>query len=294
MLAPAPATSDRPAAQRFDLALVLSGGGARGFAHIGVLQVVDELRLPADLVVGVSMGSIVGAGYAAGFTPDQMLELARAMRVRSVFRPRPGRQSFADPAGLREAIQTIFGDRTFADLQRELLVVSASVLDGQPFVFRDGLLVDALVASCSIPLLFPPISHQGAYLLDGGLVNALPLGLARQLGARQIVAVDASSHVRHLFKLPVVRHAARGVVRALELRRAPADLSRLRIVSRILHHASQPLDAAPVDVLIRPSFGYRTTYHYQHWQEMVARGRAAAEQVRPELMALRDVTGASA
>jgi predicted acylesterase/phospholipase RssA len=273
----------------FRLALVLSGGGARGFAHIGVLQVVEELQLPVDLVVGVSMGSIIGAGYAAGFSSAQMADLARIMRVQSVFRRGRDGRSFADPAGLRATIHGIFGERRFEDLERALLVVSASVLDGQPFVFRSGAVVDALVASCSIPLMFPPISLDGCQLLDGGLIDALPLALVRSLGARQIVAVDVSSHARNLLKLPVIRHATQSVVRALEYRRLPDDLGRLRIVSRMLHHASQPVTRPVPDVLIRPALGLRSTYHYGAWREIVARGRVAAEHARPALAALAAV-----
>jgi NTE family protein len=289
----APVSAEHPVASR-ELALVLSGGGARGFAHIGVLQVVEELDLPVDMVCGVSMGSIVAAGYAAGFTSAQMLDLARAIRVEALFRPRPGRHSFVDPAGLRAAIHSVFADRCIEELARPLLVVSASVLDGQPFVHREGPLVDALVASCSIPLLFPPVGHQGTHLLDGGLIEPLPVELVRRLGARRIVAVDASSHVKHLFALPVVRQAAQGVVRVLEHRRRPDDLSRARIISRLLHHASQPRTRPQADVLIRPKYGCRTTYHYRHWPDIVARGRAAAEAVRPALAALAAPTRASA
>ena len=109
----------------------------------------------------------------------------------------------------------MFGERRIEDLDRELLVISASVLDGQPFPFRSGPLVDALVASCSIPLMFPPMSQDG----------------------------------------------------------------------------SQPLDRPLADVLVRPAFGYRTTYHDQDWSEMVVRGRAAAELVRPALAALATASG---
>ena len=93
-----------PQTAGYDLALVLSGGGARGFAHIGLLSVVEELQLPVDLVVGVSMGSIVGAGYAAGLSADNMANLARAMLLTSIFRPRPGRLNLIDPAGIRAVI----------------------------------------------------------------------------------------------------------------------------------------------------------------------------------------------
>ncbi|MGE3909686.1 MAG: patatin-like phospholipase family protein [Chloroflexota bacterium] len=281
-VAPAlPSTTEPP-----DLALVLSGGGARGFAHIGALQVLNEIALPFDLVVGVSMGSIIGAGYAAGFTPAQMTDLAQTLRVRSVFRPRPGRQCFADSAGLRAAIHSVFGDRHFKDLERPLLVVSSSVLRGEPFVFSSGPLVDALVASCSIPLLFAPVAHEGHHLLDGGMIDGLPLGLVRRVGARRVVAVDASSHARMLLELPVVRQTARGVVRVLARRRPPDVPDTLDIFHRTLHHASQPRIRPPADVLIRPAFGYRTTYHYRDWPTMIARGRAAAEAARPALEAL--------
>src|SRR2546423_486709 len=130
-----PSNSTQPGAvpaALYELALVLSGGGARGFAHVGVLQVVEQLALPIDLVVGVSMGSIVGAGYAAGFSPARMSEFARSVRVQNVFRPRPGRLGLVDPDGIRTALERVFGGLRFEDLDRELIVVSSSVTTGQP------------------------------------------------------------------------------------------------------------------------------------------------------------------
>jgi NTE family protein len=270
----------------YDLALVLSGGGARGFAHVGVLQVVEELRLPVDLVVGVSMGSIIGAGYAAGLTADQMADLARAMRIPNVFRPRPGRLNLVDPAGIQDVISRIFGSLRFEDLERQMVVVSSSMTTGQHVVIRSGPIVDAIVSSCSIPLVFPPVSRDGHLLLDGGLIDGLPIAVARELGARRIVAVDASTHARHVLRLPVVRHATRGVVKILDRRRPRADLDAMRIFSRVLHHATLHPARPPVELLIRPTFGRRSTLHYHRWPDIVACGRAAAEVARPELLSL--------
>jgi NTE family protein len=275
-----------PDASAHDLALVLSGGGARGFAHVGVLQVVEQLRLSVDLVVGVSMGSIVGAGYAAGLSTDQMADLARAFRFTTVFRPRPGRLNLIDPGGIRVVLTRIFGDRRFGDLDRELVVVSSSLTTGEHVVIRDGLVVDAVLSSCSIPLIFPPVSLDGHELLDGGLIDGFPIAVARNLGARRIVAVDVSSHARHVLRLPVVRHAARGVVSLLDRRPPRPDLDAVRIVSRVLHHATLTPQRPPVEVLIRPSFGRRSTWHYHRWSDMVACGLAAAEAARPALEAL--------
>ncbi len=268
----------------YELALVLSGGGARGFAHVGVLQVVEQLALPIDLVVGVSMGSIVGAGYAAGFSPARMSKLARGVQVQAVFRPRPGRLGLVDPDGMRIALERVFGGRRFEDLDRELIVVSSSVTTGQAVAIRDGLLVDALIASSAIPLVFPPVLRGGDQLLDGGLIEALPIQLARELGARRIVAVDASSHTKHVFRIPGVRHATRRVVRIL--RRRQIELDALHIAARMLHHAAERPSPPPVEVLIRPSFGLHTTFHYHRSTQLVARGVAAAEAVRPRLVAL--------
>jgi predicted acylesterase/phospholipase RssA len=288
-LAAAPAIAQAPGSEAsgYDLALVLSGGGARGFAHVGVLSVIEELGLPVDLVVGVSMGSIVGAGYAAGLTADRMAELARAMRLSSIFRPRPGRVNLVDPAGVRAVIAGIFGTLRFADLDRELVVVSSSMTSGQHYVIRDGPLVDAIVASCSIPLLFPPVSRDGHDLLDGGLIDGLPIAAARELGARRIVAVDVSTHARHVLRLPVVRHAALGMINILDRRRPRAEVDAMRIFSRVLHYGTQHPSRPPVELLIRPTFGRRrSTLHYHRWSDMVVRGRAAAEAQRPALAAL--------
>jgi predicted acylesterase/phospholipase RssA len=275
-----------PQTAGYDLALVLSGGGARGFAHVGVLSVVEELQLPVDLVVGVSMGSIVGAGYAAGLSADDMANLARAMRLTSIFRPRPGRLNLVNPAGIRAVIQQIFGDRRFEDLDREMVVVSSSVTTGRHYVIRDGPITDAIVASCSIPLVFPPVARDGHHLLDGGLIDGLPIAVARELGARRIVAVDVSTHARHVLRLPGVRHAARGVVSILDRRRPRADMDAVRIFSRVLHYATLHPNRPAAELLIRPSFGRRrSTLHYHRWSDMVARGRAAGEAHRAALAA---------
>jgi NTE family protein len=263
---------------------VLSGGGARGFAHVGVVQVVEQLALPIDLVVGVSMGSIVGAGYAAGFSSEKMSALARRVQVQQVFRPRLGRLGLVNPQGMRAVLASIFDGYRIENLDRELIVVSSSVTTGQPVLIRDGPLVDALVASSAIPLVFPPVQRAGDHLLDGGLIEALPIQLARELGARRIVAVDASSHVKVVFRIPGIRGATRGVARMLRSRRAEVDA--LYIASRMLQHAVERPAPPPVEVLIRPNFGFHTTFHYHRSAELVARGVAAAEVARSRLVAL--------
>ncbi len=286
----------RASASGHDLALVLSGGGARGLAHIGVLQVVEALALPVDLVVGVSMGGIVAACYAAGLSTDQMIELTRAMRVGDIFRPRPGRLQLVDGAGISAAVWQVFGDRRFSDLDRELVIVSSSVTSGEHYVIRDGLLADALVASCSIPLIFPPVTVDGHQLVDGGMIDGMPITVARNLGARRIVAVDASTHTHKVLRMPFVRHAARGVVTILghHERRRPAEvLDAVRIFTQVLDRATQPLTRPPVELLIRPAYGRLSMFDYHRWPEMISCGRAAGEAARLALVALTAIPDAA-
>jgi NTE family protein len=271
-----------------ELALVLSGGGARGFAHVGALQVMEELDLPIDLVVGVSMGSIIGAGYALGATPEQMTAATQEIQFRQIFRPRPGRLGLVDPVAMRDVLTRSFGNQRFADLKRELVVVSSSVTTGLPVVIRDGSLVDALLASCAIPLVFPPVLRDEDHLLDGGMIEAMPVEVAHELGARRVIAVDASTHARKILRLPGMRHAARGVVGLVGRRPPPASLDAVEIAMRALRHAAERPPPPPADVLIRPAFGLNMTFHYGRSSEMVARGRAAAERVRPRLIQLGD------
>jgi NTE family protein len=161
---------------------------------------------------------------------------------------------------------------------------------GEHFAIRDGPIVDAILSSCSIPLVFPPVSRDGHLLLDGGLIDGMPIAIARGLGARRIVAVDASTHARHVLRLPGVRHATRGVVRMLDRqhrRRPTADINAVRIFTRVLHYATQHPDRPPVELLIRPAFGRRSTLHYHKLSDIVACGRAAAEAARPALTRLQ-------
>ena len=275
----------------YELALVLSGGGARGFAHVGVLQVVEQLQLPIDLVVGVSMGSIVGAGFAAGVPSERMTELAGQMSVQRVFRPRLGRLGLVDPIGMRDALSHLFGSTRIEDVDRPLAIVSSSLVTGRPVVIRAGLIVDALLASCAIPLIFPPVARDDDQLLDGGLIEALPTEVAHALGARRVIAVDASSHVRQVFRVPGVRHATRRVAGLLWRRQG--DLDAVQIAARILHHAAERPPAPPADVLIRPAFGLHSSFHYHRSAGLVARGREAAEAVREHLIALGEAAQVS-
>ncbi len=218
-IAPAMAQSSAP-----KTCLVLSGGGARGAAHIGVLKVLDELRIPVDCIVGTSMGAIVGGAYAAGVSPERMEEVIRNARWDLVLADNPDRRQrsvrtkelqrqriqLAEfglrgrravlPRGavigqqLDVVLQDLYGIpnavKSFDTLPIPFRALATDIENGQMVVIGEGSLNDAVRASMSVPGAFAPHDINGRLLVDGGLVRNLGVDVARALGARRIIAVN--------------------------------------------------------------------------------------------------------
>ncbi len=207
--------------------LVLSGGGARGFAHIGVLRVLEEMDIAPDLIVGTSMGSVVGGLYAAGWSPDDIEELVQTIDWGKIFTDRLDRkyQSFRrkqddnplmidgrlhfdgfkpvlppgviDGQRLDLVLRTVEAlspqTKNFDDLPIPFRAVTANIATGQAMVLDSGSLATAIRASMSVPGALPPVIIDGKEYVDGGIAANLPIGIALELGARRIIAVDISS-----------------------------------------------------------------------------------------------------
>ena len=211
---------DRP-----KIALVLSGGGARGVAHVGILKVLEENKVPVDLIVGNSMGSIVGGMYAVGMSPIKMENILKSIDWKDLFTDRPSekdlsfrdkrdRQRFARfeigvkkgkialPKGiiagqklnflLRSLTLQSTGIEHFDELPIPFRAVATDVNTGEMVLFEKGSLADAMRASMSVPGVFSPVEIEGRILIDGGVVNNIPIDVARQMGVDIIVAVNVS------------------------------------------------------------------------------------------------------
>jgi NTE family protein len=206
---------------------VLSGGGARGFAHIGALAALERLRVPIDCIVGTSMGAVVGGLYASGLSADAIGQRFAAMDWSRLADDRVDRQelrlqqkaidydypfgfewglkdgTMRLPAGvvggsrfemtLREWLQPVLGVRDFDQLPIPFRSVSTDLETGNEVVFSNGRLFEAIRASMSVPGLFSPVEMNGRLLADGGLVKNLPIDVARALGADVIIAVNIGS-----------------------------------------------------------------------------------------------------
>ncbi len=205
---------------RSGFALALGGGGARGLAHIGVLSALEELSLKPSLVVGTSMGAIVGAAYCSGVYPSagDMLDafkglvdsdLAREFGIEEIYRKSLSLRSiyarlsaiyrilqdgFIYPASLlREVVARLIPDISIRDCAIPFLSVTLDIKSGERYVFEEGSLVDAVVASASIPGIFEPFIHDVSVLVDGGWIENVPYPTAREKGYRRVIAVDVSA-----------------------------------------------------------------------------------------------------
>ena len=206
--------------------LVLSGGGARGAAHVGVLKVLDEMRIPIDAIAGTSMGAVVGGLYASGMSPADIEKLLRSVNWEDAFRDRPPReelgfrrkqddreflvryalgvtdQGFTLPRGLvqgqkleqvlRDAALPVAEIQDFDRLPIPFRAIATDLETGSAVVMNSGDLVTAMRASMSAPGVFAPAERNGRLLVDGGLVENLPVDTARSMGVDVLIVVDVS------------------------------------------------------------------------------------------------------
>ncbi len=196
VVAPAPAPAvvqPKPAPKPPKIGLALGGGAARGFAHIGVLQVLEEQGIKPDLIVGTSAGSVVATLYASGKTPTEIANIAMNLDESSlsdwVF---PGRSLMKGEA-IAKLVRTHSGGKAIEAMRLPLGIVAADLQSGQAFLFRKGDAAQAVRASSSVPGVFEPVKINGREYIDGGAVSPVPVRFARQMGADIVIAVDISA-----------------------------------------------------------------------------------------------------
>ena len=170
--------------------LALSGGVARGPAHIGVLNVLLRAGIPIDYVAGVSVGSIIGAALCAGLPLDTLNELAPQISWRHIARLVWPRRGFVSFRKLERFVADLIGDRQFHEMKIPYIVVATDLLKGEPVILREGRVASAVHASCAVPGIVEPVDRDGQLLGDGGVSCNLPARQVRALGADYVIGVD--------------------------------------------------------------------------------------------------------
>ena len=292
-----------PAASRPRICLVLSGGGARGAAHVGVLKVLEDLRVPVHCIAGTSMGAIVGASYASGMGTDEMLAEMAQITSERLFNDKPPRADqpiriksddslpLASPelglndgqlmlpkgvvngvaleAELRRLVR-VRDARRFDHLPIPFRAVATSLGDGQMVVFDRGLLPTAMRASMAVPGLIAPLRVGDRLLIDGGLVRNLPVDVARAMGADVIIAVNLGTPLLRPDQIEGLQGVSMQTLGILTEQNVRQSLQQMR----------------PQDVLIEPTLGDFSAADFDNLVKAVPFGVAAALEAAPRLRAL--------
>ena len=183
--------------ERKKVALVLGGGGALGFAHIGVIKVLQKYNIPVDIVVGTSMGSLVGSSFCAGLSVEEMIEFACKFKTINMFDINFDISGLFSGKGVMKEVHKFLPEINIENLDTAFACVATDLLKDKEVVFKTGPIRDAVRASISIPGIFVPIQTEEHLLVDGGLLNNLPEDVAMEMGADVIISVD----VLHNFRL---------------------------------------------------------------------------------------------
>lgn len=264
------------------IALVLSSGGPRGAAHVGVLKVLAEHKIPISLVVGSSIGAMIGGAYAAGISVTQLEQEWLKIdfwRIARSLQPTLPIHGWSKGSAVGRFLREILGgDPPIEKLPIPFVAVATDLETGERVLLREGSLIEAIRASFSIPGLFVPVKRQGRYLVDGGLVSPLPVDVARQLGADVVIAADVNLGSRR-YRIAHRPKGAPGLFESL-------DLAISIFVWRL---TELTLELAPPDVLITPEIPDDSlvgNFSYHRAEERIALGEAAARAKLPEIKKL--------
>ncbi len=222
------------------LGLALGGGFARGFAHIGVLQVLEEEQIPIYCIAGTSVGSILGAAYASGMPMERISAVCRSIRFKDFARWKISKMGLASNDRMSELISNCLGASRFEDLKIPMAVVTTDLGTGEPVVFTRGPLAEPIRASCAFPGLFEPVMFNGQCLSDGGLTAPVPAKACAALGARHVLAVSVSFNDWRKDKSPV--NLFQVFSRALSVAQKHRNPSWTRFADVLLEPAVQDID----------------------------------------------------
>jgi NTE family protein len=253
--------------ERAGLGLALGGGFARGFAHLGILQVLEQNRIPISFIAGTSVGSILGAAYASGAPLARIIATCRTLRFRDIARWRVSRLGLASNHRLGDLIEQVFESKRFEDLRIPMAVVATDLANGEPVVFTHGNLCEAIRASCAFPGLFEPVQIGTRYLADGGLVAQVPTCAARELGASHVIGVSVGLEDGH--------------------RGAPSNIFQVvcRAVSAAQKHQLEIWERH-ADLVLRPDVQSIAWDDFDRADEAIEAGAAAARRALPRIQKL--------
>jgi NTE family protein len=253
--------------EKVRVALVLGSGGVRGMAHVGVLEVLEEEGINFDLIVGCSAGSIVGALYADNPNACAIRDAVCHLRTDNLFDLNlwECRVGLSQGRSLHRMLKRTLHSPCFEDLKIPLVVVATDLHTGELVPLASGNIHKAVQASCSIPFIFVPVDHNGRVLVDGGIINPVPINVARDLGAEVVIAVDLGELLPPTFPTNLF-----GVVKRS---------------TEIQYLWQSYFCTCEADVRIQPRMCEVGTFNDKCKMQLYEAGKAAARQAMPRIRA---------
>lgn len=254
------------------IGLALSGGAARGNAHVGVLRALLENKIPIDYVAGTSAGSLVGGALASGMSIDEIEDLGRKMRWRDIGRMTMSRLGVQSNERLEEYVRARLPVTKFEELPVPFAAVATELKTGKAVILRDrGDVPFAIRASCTIPGWYVPvIDEEGRHLVDGGLVAVVPATVARSLGADIVIAIDVNADGAKFLG------PSSSVIGVL--------LQSMLVVQKTASH----YQLQSSDIVIKPKVGHIRWDEMGRAEELIAAGYESGLEAVPQILALID------
>ncbi|HZK43250.1 MAG TPA: patatin-like phospholipase family protein [Syntrophomonadaceae bacterium] len=248
------------------IGLVLGAGSARGLAHIGVLQVFEENNIPFDFIVGCSMGAMVGGIYACGTNLQILDKMIESMNHNLLYDVQVPRLGFIAGKKISAFLELMTKKKEFDDLIIPMSIIATDLIRGEKVIIEEGLLAEAIRASISIPGVFHPIKKDDMVLVDGAVIDRLPIDVAREKGADIIIAVDVTFGEG---KKVVINNTLDVIMTSLD----------------IMQKEQFDIISSSVDILIQPKVGGFSSRSFDCSRDLIDLGREAAEDKLEEILA---------
>lgn len=259
--------------EKIRLALILGGGGAKGFAHVGVLEEFEQANIPIDLIVGCSAGSLIGALYADCPNAAYVKKLIDPWKSKwfldiNIFKARFG---LSQGDSMHRILECSLHAKTFEELKIPLIVVATDLCSAELVTLGGGEIVPAVRASCAIPFVFVPVEVHDRIFVDGGVIDPVPVRVARKLNAEIVVSVDLRCLLPKTFPTNLFSVATRS-----------AEITLLWQSETCIQDS---------DVVIRPDLGELGTFDDEYHEQMYQAGRRAAREAMPQILELLSSKG---
>jgi len=251
----------QPPPEPAKIALVLGAGASKGFAHIGVLKVLESNRIPIHMIVGTSAGSFVGSLYACGYDAYQLQKMSFSIEKGDIVDLAIPDTGFIKGEKLEEYINRLLDNTPMEKLRIPFYAVATDIQNGQEVVFGRGNTGTAVRASCSIPGIFRPVKISGRFYVDGGVVSPLAVDAARKLGADIVIAVDISADVES--KPP--ENTIETILQSIH----------------IMYSKLASIQLVRADVVVKPNVGYIGSSDFSKRHEAILEGEKAALEALP-------------